>query len=152
MTPERFHTLVDAWGADVRRWPEHERDDALAWAHTHRAEADAALDAALELDAWLMRDVVAPPSRALVARIIASAPGGAEPATKRRHFWWPGAAFVGAGLAGAAAGALAVSLMLLGHPPPAVYGPGHDFAHESSFLDPGFGDTGPDATDDGSSE
>jgi hypothetical protein len=169
MTPERFHTLVEAWGADPRRWPQAERADALAWARTHRAEADAALEAALELDAWLARDMVAPPSRALVEQIVASAPVPApqqrpvraDASSKRRRFWWSGAAFAGAGLAGAVAGALAMSLMLLGHPAASAYGPhgafesrdaardaAHEFTHESSYLGSSFGDAGDDGSDE----
>jgi len=37
MTPERFHTIVAAYGADAQRWPRDERNDALEWARVHRA-------------------------------------------------------------------------------------------------------------------
>ncbi|MFD1554202.1 hypothetical protein ACFSHT_00985 [Paraburkholderia silviterrae] len=134
MTPERFHTLVEAYGADPRRWPEHERADALAWARAHRTEADAVLEEALALDAWLARDMIAPPSRALVEQIVALAPTPVpvhRAPSKRRVFWWSGAAFAGAGLAGALAGALTMSLVLLGNPPPSANDSGHDAAHES---------------------
>lgn len=152
MTPERFHTLVEAWGADPRRWPDHERSDALAWARAHRAQADAVLEAALELDAWLARDTVEPPSRALQEQIVASAPRRAEPTPKRLNFWWPSAAFAGAGLAGAFAGALAMSLMLVGQVRSAAYDVGHDLAHESSFLEMNFGDMVTSASNEGSNE
>jgi hypothetical protein len=143
MTSERFHTLVEAYGADPRRWPGHERAEALAWARAHRAEADAALEQALALDAWLARDMVAPPSRAFVEQVIAGAPI-AVPAhdapSKRRLFWWSGAAFAGAGLAGALAGALTMSLLLLGNPEPAASHGGHETAHESpSWMSTSFG-------------
>jgi hypothetical protein len=153
MTPERFHTLVEAYGADPRRWPEHERDDALAWARAHRAEAEAQLEEALALDAWLARDMIAPPSRELIEQIVAGAPvpepaRKAPPSKKHRNFWWSGAAFAGVGLAGALAGALTVSLMLLGNPPPsmdnamdnAVNNAMQDTGHESaSWLSTSFG-------------
>jgi hypothetical protein len=152
MTPERFHTLVEAYGADPRRWPGHERDDALAWARAHRAEADAVLEEALALDAWLASDMIEPPSRALIEQISAGAPVP-EPARKavparRRSFWWSGAAFAGVGLAGAAAGALTVSLMLLGSAPPSmnnamnnsINNAMQDTGHESSsWLSTSFG-------------
>lgn len=143
MTPERFHTLVDAWGADPRRWPEQERADALAWARAHRDEADAALAAALELDAWLARDFIEPPSRALVDRIVTSAPSLTLPVrkdTSRRRFWWSGVGLAGVGLAGALAGAFAMSFALLTGAPGAAHNAGdlgyggYDTAHESSFL------------------
>jgi hypothetical protein len=138
MTAERFHTLVAAYGADPQRWPQHERNDALAWARAHRAEADAALDAALELDGWLARDMIAPPARALVEQIVASAPVRAEP-VRRRRFWWSGAAFAGVGLAGALAGALTMSLLLLGGTTSAP--------HESSYLSTSFGGSSADWSD-----
>ena len=143
MTPERFHTLVEAYGADPRRWPGHERADALAWARAHRTESDAMLEEALALDAWLARDLIAPPSRVLVDQIVAGAPVPVpvrSAPSKRRLFWWSGAAFAGAGLAGALAGALAMSLMLLGNPPPSASDAGRDTAHESpSWLSTSFG-------------
>ncbi|QGZ65547.1 hypothetical protein [Paraburkholderia acidisoli] len=145
MTPERFHTLVDAWGADPRRWPEQERADALAWARAHRDEADAALAAALELDAWLARDFIEPPSRTLVERIVTSAPSLTPPLPRRkdasrRRFWWSGVGLAGVGLAGALAGAFAMSFALLAGAPGATHTAsdpaysGYDTAHQSSFL------------------
>ncbi|QGZ58539.1 hypothetical protein [Paraburkholderia acidiphila] len=140
MTPERFHTLVAAYGADPQRWPQHERDDALEWARAHRAQADALLDEAMELDSWLARDMVAPPSRACFEQIVAGAP--VKPAltpvsaAKRRSFWWSGAAFAGVGLAGALAGALTISLVVLGGPTPAA-------PHET-YLSTSFGGTSSD--------
>ena len=141
MTPERFHTLVAAYGADPQRWPQHERNDALEWARAHRAEADAALDDALELDAWLARDRITPPARALLEQIVASAPVPVV-AAKRRRFWRSSAAFAGVGLAGALAGALTMSLVMLGTTTPAP--------HESSYLSTGFGGSSADWGEPGS--
>lgn len=141
MTPERFHTLVAAYGADPQRWPQAERRDALEWARAHRAQADAALEEALELDGWLARDMIAPPARAFVEQIVASAPVPAV-APKRRGFWWSGAAFAGVGLAGALAGALTISLMMLGGTTAAP--------HESSYLSTGFGGSSADWSEPGS--
>ncbi|WP_027794065.1 hypothetical protein [Paraburkholderia acidipaludis] len=148
MTPERFHTLVGAYGADPRRWPPHEREDALAWARSHRAEAQAALEEALELDAWLARDTIAPPTRAFVEQIAATAPGlaPARAAVPKRRLWWSGAAFAGAGLAGALAGALVMSFFVLGSAPHASYD-AYD-AHDSSYLGTGFGGSSADWSDE----
>lgn len=165
MTSERFHTLVEAYGADPRRWPQHERADALAWARAHRAQADTVLEAALELDAWLARDMVAPPSRALVEQIVDSAPVAVPvqanaDRTRRRRFWWSGAAFAGVGLAGALAGALAMSIMLTGNTLTSGYGARqdaqqdalhealHDVTHESSYLGTSFGGSSADWGDE----
>ncbi|MCP3710183.1 hypothetical protein M3I54_24990 [Paraburkholderia sp. CNPSo 3274] len=136
MTPERFHTLVAAYGADLQRWPQHERKDALEWAREHRAEANAALDEAVELDSWLSRDMVAPPARALFEQIVAGAPVKPVAAAKRRSFWWSGAAFAGVGLAGALAGALTISFVVLGGTTPAA-------PHET-WLSTSFGGTSSD--------
>lgn len=144
MTPERFHTLVAAYGADPQRWPQHERNDALEWARAHRAQASAALDEAMELDSWLSRDMVAPPTRARFEEIVAGAPvkpavrPAVKPvsAAKRRRFWWSGAAFAGVGLAGALAGALTISLVVLGGTTPAA-------PHET-WLTTSFGGTSSD--------
>ena len=136
MTPERFHTLVAAYGADPQRWPQHERKDALEWARAHRAEANVALDEAMELDSWLSRDMVAPPARALFEQIVAGAPVKPAAAARRRSFWWSGAAFAGVGLAGALAGALTISFVVLGGTTPVA-------PHET-WLSTSFGGTSSD--------
>ncbi|WP_175910060.1 hypothetical protein [Burkholderia sp. BCC1640] len=124
MTPERFRTIVAAYGSDARRWPQDERAAAEAWAQAHPRDALEALDDAAELDAWLMQDTVAPPTPALVERIIASAPAP-QRARRRGRVWWSGAAFAGVGLAGALAGAVAVSMLMLGSAPIAQHEPGY---------------------------
>lgn len=124
MTPERFRTIVAAYGSDARRWPQDERTAAEAWAQAHPRDALAALDDAAELDAWLMQDTVAPPAPALVERIVASAPAP-QRARRRGKVWWSGAAFAGVGLAGALAGAVAVSMLMLGSAPIAQHEPGY---------------------------
>jgi hypothetical protein len=134
MTPERFHQIVAAYGADAHRWPQHERDAAQAWAHAHRAEADAALRDAAGLDAWLAVDRVEPPSLDLQRRIIERAPS--RPAAPRWRLWWSGAAVAGVGLLGGVAGAFAVSFFVLTENAPIV--------HESSYLTSSFGGTSAD--------
>lgn len=69
----RLATLLDAYGADPQRWPEPERDAALALLRASEParilqRAAAALDA--KIDAW----AVPPHSAALRAAVIASAP------------------------------------------------------------------------------
>ncbi|WP_144151592.1 hypothetical protein [Paraburkholderia sp. BCC1885] len=112
MTPERFRTIVDAYGADVHRWPDAERAAAVAWADLHRAEADALLAESAGLDAWLASQQVEPPEHALVARIVAGSPAR-RPLPHRARLWWRGAAFAGIGLAGGVAGAFAMSFFIL---------------------------------------
>ncbi|MCC8400288.1 hypothetical protein LJ655_00025 [Paraburkholderia sp. MMS20-SJTN17] len=131
MTPERFHQIVAAYGADARRWPEREREAAQAWARAHRVEADAVLSDAADLDAWLGVDHIEPPSLALQRRIIDAAPSRRRAA--RWRLWWSGAAVAGVGLIGGVAGALAVSFFVLTETAPVV--------HEPSYLTSSFGGT-----------
>ncbi|WP_144138672.1 hypothetical protein [Paraburkholderia sp. BCC1884] len=135
MTPERFHQIVDAYGADPRRWPQQERAAAQAWATQHRVEADTVLAEAAGIDAWLAADKVEPPGAALLQRVLAGAPVR-QPAAPRRRWWWSGAAVAGVGLLGGAAGAFAVSFFVLTETVPPV--------HESSYLTSSFGGTSAD--------
>ncbi|MFM0314131.1 hypothetical protein PQR36_04545 [Paraburkholderia nemoris] len=135
MTPERFHQIVEAYGADPRRWPQQERAAAEAWAAAHRAEADALLADAAGIDAWLAADKVDPPGAALQQRIIGSAPGR-RPDAPRRKLWWSGAAVAGVGVLGGVAGAFAVSFFVLTGTVPPV--------HESSYLTSSFGGSSAD--------
>ncbi|AIO39883.1 hypothetical protein DM40_4502 [Burkholderia cenocepacia] len=139
MTPERFRTIVAAYGSDARRWPQAERAAAEAWAHAHPRDALEALDEAAELDAWLMQDTVAPPAPALVERIVATAPVP-QRARRRGRVWWSGAAFAGVGLAGALAGAVAVSMLMLGSAP--------IVQHEPVYLTTTFGGPSIDGADE----
>ncbi|HEV7734389.1 MAG TPA: hypothetical protein VGR62_19605 [Candidatus Binatia bacterium] len=77
MTLDRLHALLDAHGAAPERWPDGERDAALALIAASPAARALQDDAAL-LDALLDDDVVEPPSAALVARIVAAAPAPAR--------------------------------------------------------------------------
>nr|WKF61163.1 hypothetical protein HUO10_005693 [Paraburkholderia busanensis] len=137
MTPERFQQIVEAYGADARRWPQQERAAAQAWATLHRAQADALLDEAAGLDAWLAADKVEPPSAALRERVLRGAPVRQPgPAGTPRRWWWSGAAVAGVGLLGGVAGAFAVSFFLVtGSVAP---------VHESSYLTSSFGGTSAD--------
>lgn len=149
MTPERFQTIVDAYGADPRRWPAAERAAAEAWAAAHRREADAMRAASTDIDAWLDRQTVAPPDPALQQRIVDSAPTPApatrprtrpRPRAARRAWWWSGAAVAGVGLAGGLAGAFAVSFFVLTGSAPAM--------HDSSYLTTSFGGSSADWSDE----
>ena len=84
MDRERFAELLDAYGADFRRWPAESRADGAAFA-AQNAEAADLLAEARELDAVLdvSRDDAAP-SPDLTARILAFAPRVVRPAFDRR--------------------------------------------------------------------
>ena len=84
MDRERFEQLLDAYGADFRRWPAETRAGAATFA-AQDAEAAALVAEARKLDAVLnvAREVNAP-SAELSERILAFAPRVQRPAFDRR--------------------------------------------------------------------
>lgn len=84
MDRERFAGLVEAYGADFRRWPAETRASAAAFA-AQDADASALMAEARALDATLdvVRDVE-PPTEGLAARILAFAPRVQRPVFDRR--------------------------------------------------------------------
>ena len=84
MDRERFVELLDAYGADFRRWPAEARAAGVAYA-AQEAEAAALIAEASKLDQVLAaaRESDAP-SPDLVARILVSAPRVQRPAFDRR--------------------------------------------------------------------
>lgn len=83
MDRERFTELLDAYGADFRRWPAELRADAAAFA-AQDAEAAALMADARKLDAMLDAREDAVPSPDLADRILAFAPRVVRPAFDRR--------------------------------------------------------------------
>jgi len=84
MDRERFANLLDAYGADFRRWPAETRAEAAAFA-AQNADAAAMVAEARKLDAVL--DTArggAAPSPELADRILAFAPRVVRPAFGRR--------------------------------------------------------------------
>jgi hypothetical protein len=136
MTPERFHALLQTCGADLRRWPEAERDAARELLANGATELSAARADAAMLDRDLDAHRLAAADAALIERIVGTAPAAASdeasiepgagvvPSAARsggpvRSWWrrgaglfWPRAGWALAGLAGAIAGAMAVSVAL----------------------------------------
>ena len=107
MNAERFETLVAAYGADSRRWPEAERAAALAWQEDNRALAERLLFDARMLDAALELAPAASESADLRARVLAGAP---KPRPERSAprlplRWLQGAGLLAAGVAGVIVGA-----------------------------------------------
>lgn len=119
MTPERFAQLADAYGANLQRWPSAERSAAQALLATGDRQAQACLQQAGWLDGQLDAYRLPAPSPALARRIAASATPSVIPSFWARYGGWLSrASFVGAGLAGLAAGMLVVSLnMPIGQAP-----------------------------------
>jgi hypothetical protein len=105
MTPERFDALAEAYGGDVARWPEGEREGAAMFMTTDPARAQAVLAAAQaldqRLDAWAALRVTPDFADAVLA-------GAPKP---RAGSWWRGwlaPAGMGAGLAAACVAGLLV--------------------------------------------
>ena len=124
MTPERLRALLDTFGADPRRWPAAERDAARALLDSGPTGwVDARADAAL-LDRELDVHAIAAPDAALVDRIAAAAASSARQ-RRTRTGWlalplWPRAGWALTGLAGAVAGAVLVSVVLVDSSPAAA--------------------------------
>lgn len=84
MDRERFEALLDAYGADFRRWPAEMRAAAATYA-AQNADAVALLEEARKLDAALdMVRAVPALSADLAARILAQAPQAPRAAFDRR--------------------------------------------------------------------
>ena len=112
MTPDRFQDLADIYGADLRRWPEAERDAGRALLAA-RPELNAVLHDAAALDDALDAFRVAAPSMALRDRVIAQAATKARPA---RRGWLDRLQIaLGAGWAAAACAGVAAGIVMSGH-------------------------------------
>lgn len=108
MDARRFESLLDAYGAEPRRWPADERRAAEAFVAT--AAGRVSLAAHLELDHWLDTSKRPQPSTALREAVLARAPrpgfwNAAAAWLGPARAWAPGAGLVAAGLAGVLFGA-----------------------------------------------
>ena len=109
MTEDRFHALADAYGGDIRRWPEAERAAAANFARDHGLVARRVLAREQWLDAALDASALGEPSPALRQRIIEAAPRGR---TASRAWRWLAAAGLGLGLASACASGVVAGMTL----------------------------------------
>lgn len=98
---ERFERLVEAWGADPRRWPEAERAAAEAFL-AHNVDARASIEEAARLDALLALAPAHEPSEMLVHRVLRAAPRAHPPVS--RFGWVSGVGWAAAAAAGVIAG------------------------------------------------
>jgi hypothetical protein len=118
MTPDRFRRLTEAYGASPEHWPAAERAAAEEMLARQDPDALAALAEARAIDLMLATHAIDAPDPDLVRRIVASAPSARSPSArqdnpprwKQPRWWLSGAGFVGVGVAGIAAGVLAISL------------------------------------------
>ena len=112
MTYERFETLADAYGGDLRRWPEAEREAGRALLDSD-PRAAAVLREADGLDALLDAAPRPVASHALREAVIASAAGAGLKA--RRRGPGPLAWLSGAGWAAAACAGVVFGITLTSH-------------------------------------
>ena len=110
----RVRALAEAFGADPARWPEAEREGALAWMKAHPDEAAVLLAEARALDgvldAWRLDPTPAP----LLRQVLAPAPAVVRQARRRSFLLTLGG---GAGLAAAClAGILAAPSLMSSSP------------------------------------
>ena len=103
MNRDRFFTIVEAYGAEPRRWPAAERVDALAFAEAD-VEAFARLREAGILDGVLDESRPLAPSAALRRRVVEAGPRPRRRTSPLRWFA-PGAGLAAAGVAGLVFGA-----------------------------------------------
>lgn len=105
MTPERFDALAEAYGGDVARWPQGEREGAAMFMATDPARAQAVLATAQaldqRLDAWAAQRVTPD----LADAVLAGAP---KPSARSWFRGWLAPAGMGAGLAAACVAGLLV--------------------------------------------
>ena len=105
MVPDRFRTLIEAYGASVDRWPAQERVRAepLLLDPQYRSVLSGARTVDRFLDEWM----VPAPSQDLADRVTTSAPASIFEHFARWRLW-----LSGVGLAAAMAGAVAGSVIV----------------------------------------
>lgn len=86
MSEARFIELIGCYGADLTRWPGDERIRAEELMRNAPHRLRDVWESERLFDLLLAADVEAPPSVALEARVLASAPG---PSIKARRRWLP---------------------------------------------------------------
>lgn len=107
MTPERFETLMEAYGGDVARWPDAEREAAAVLMAARPAWAGEVLARGVDLDALLDAFPAPRASAGLAERIAAAAPR-----PRPRWIGWLVPVGMGAGLAAACAAGILVGAEL----------------------------------------
>jgi hypothetical protein len=132
MDARRFEALAEAYGGDLRRWPEAEREAATTFASSEAGQAISRH--AGTLDALLDSYSVQHSGKALHDSILRTA-GRQIVLRRRQRFWWLGLGLAGIGLAGAVAGLALVTVVT-----PEVQ-PDHYVLDANATA---FGDVGPD--------
>lgn len=114
MTPERFEQLAEAYGSDLRRWPQVEQAKAERLCQERPVWARDCLDEAEDLDDLLNLYRVEAPSAALREQVLARAPKPHRSLWSRLVGEWRGwgMGLAAAGVAGLMVGIGSVSLLM----------------------------------------
>lgn len=136
MDARRFAALTEAYGGDLRRWPQVEREAAAAFASSETGQDISRQARALDarLDSYSVRH----PGKALHDTILRTADRYIV-RRRRQRFWWLGLGLAGIGLAGAIAGLALVTVVT-----PEVQ-PDHYVLDANATA---FGDAGPDTIEE----
>jgi len=140
MTEERFAALAAAYGADIGRWPEGEREAARGLAV--RPDLRALLESEADLDHQLWQATIAAPSHRLSEAVIAMAPAPRRAGGGLAR--WLTAVGVASGMAAACAAGVAMGATFAPHALINAMVPGHaqpqpQSQPEETALDGGFG-------------
>ncbi|CAN5338980.1 hypothetical protein BH11PSE2_BH11PSE2_06480 [soil metagenome] len=105
MNRQRFEALAEAFGGDIDRWPTADQAAARAFWSAEPQAADAALRAALDLDAILAAAPEPEFSVLLRERLMVAAPGRHRSVWRSARTWVSGAGLAAACAAGILVGA-----------------------------------------------
>ena len=133
MTPERFETLADAYGAEFARWPLAHRAEAARWL-AQTPDAEVVLLRAGRLDEALARFEAAPASADLQRRITTALLDRRALGARLRG-WLSGVGAVGVLGVGVAAGAAAMALVTISPPARSDLDGAASLYEQSSFGD-----------------
>lgn len=140
MNAEQFINLTQAYGADIKRWPEAYQKQAVNVIALNLVEVNLALDQARSLDEMFSSHETTPANRTLFENIVASAPK-----VKNESFWqrlninsWTDLpSIIGTGIAGVAAGAFFVSIWTSGTLSAGMEGTGESSGAMAQYVDVG---------------
>jgi hypothetical protein len=139
MNTEQFIKLAEAYGSDIKRWPEFYQKQASELLALNLPKVNRAIDEARLLDEMFASLTVAPAERTLFESIISSAP------QIKKSFWhqlninaWLGiSGLIGTGIAGAMAGTFFVSIWTSGVLSATIDGTGESVGSMAQYADVG---------------
>jgi len=117
MNTEQFIKLTEAYGADIKRWPEDYQKQASQVIALKLPEINLALEQARLLDTIFSSHEIMPTERKLFEDIVASAPKEKNESLWKRlkiNRWIGLSSLIGTSIAGALAGAFFVSIWTAG--------------------------------------